>query len=229
MRPFLTVMTIVVASCAGLSHAAIIYGPGAPNKPVDTPIWTSDSHTTEGFYQQATSALAMGAGQDIQKLTFWGTFGNKLSPPTNQQFSLRIWGPPALKPGENPLIYAQTISPTRSFYGTNSTNNIDFYQYVVNFATPIPIAQTGNYFLSVVNETSGTGSDLWGWASTTSNSDPNRYRFSVSDGWITGTGNLAFQTEHAPEPGSIAVLSISSIGLAFGAWRRRRKQQATPA
>ena len=42
---------------------------------------------------------------------------------------------------------------------------------------------------------------------------------------LVSNGDLAFQSEHGPEPGSIGVLSLAAVGLAFGAWRRRRKCQ----
>lgn len=235
MRSFLAIMTFVAVSSAGLSHAAIIRGPGAPPNPVTTISHTSDVAETVGKNRQATNAINLAAGQDMLKLTFWGKYEGTATAPTDA-FTLQIWGPPSTAPGpltnsdptNFPLIYNSRISVARTEYYTGTGTN-KWWQYVADFSSsPIPFTKDGNYFISVVNST--TDDNPWAWTSTT-NSGSDRYNGSTGADWflVPNGGNLAFTSEHAPEPGSIAVLTISSVGLGFGAWRRRRKQKATPA
>jgi hypothetical protein len=115
------------------------------------------------------------------------------------------------------------------YYNPNPGTSTPTFEYSVNFASPVAITTSGTYFLSVVRETNNAG-DNWSWISYDNTGD--RYRRSGEDGtWslIPGGGQMAFQSEHAPEPGSIGVLSVAAPGMLYGGWRRRKEHQQNVA
>lgn len=233
MRLVLAFIILGSMPLASLSQAAIIRGPGAPgtgtppNAIVSTSSHTSDFKTSKTAKQQATTAITLGEGQDLLKLTFWGEYTDNSNPTDN--LTLRVWGPATgLTSNVGDAIFNSPISPTKNTYGTDTTLSNTYYQYSVDFtSSPIAFTQSGDYFISIVNDTSNASA--WAWTSTDDSLNRN-LRAGENQDWFTiATGDLAFQSEHAPEPGSIAVLSLAAVGLAFGAWRRRKKQKPVPA
>jgi hypothetical protein len=218
----IAVWVVVFTSAA---HANIIKGPGAPTT-------SGNNHASDfsGVRQQATTGIHLEAGQDLLKLTFWGRYKTG-TPPLMDAFTLRIWGPSTgltNKPSgtdTGAAFYNQSVSPTRTGYGPLPS----LFQYVLDVtASPIPFNSTGDYFISVVNNISADNQLSW---SSASGSTGNRYnRESDTGNWtLNSFGDLAFQSEHAPEPGSIGMLSVAALGMLYGRWRRRKKRQQTVA
>jgi hypothetical protein len=173
-------------------NAAIMKGPGAPT---DSSVAGISDDYVFAELAIATTAIALSAGQNLLKLTFWGTYDEDDTPPTDD-FSFWLWGgATATKPAEGTTISdALDIDAFTSRSALAGVSGV--YEYVVSFPAPIAITEAGSYFMSVRNATNATLDEAWNWSTTSpagsrftrANGDPND-----PDDWTAASGaDVAF-------------------------------------
>lgn len=165
------------------------------------------------FSQVMADDFTLTSAASPDSITFWGTYSPSDIPLTPDRFSLAIYSDVGDMPGS--VISFSHISPVRTYYGL-TTQGTGLYEYNASL-TPVDLA-AGTYWLVIVNDTSAVGNDTWAWAisaeiynafgafATESSRTPSHWNRSPLD--------LAFTLSAVPEPSSLALAGLASVGLA---------------
>jgi hypothetical protein len=194
---------------ASLSHAAIVYD----QSPTADGLATTSAPAS--IFDRAADDFSLSSATSVAGVIFWGRQA------TGSSFELTIYNDLAGLPGS--AVGSESISVSSmlvSDSGLNDQSANDIYEYRADFVNPISLSGSTPYWFGVRYE----GGD-WRWYESVSTGT---HALQSGSGWASFPGDMAFQLSDSavvPEPGSIAVLSFAAVGLAFGAWRRRKKQK----
>jgi hypothetical protein len=216
---FVLSVCLLAAAPAG---AAIVYS----QTPHQVNGLVSDFAETAGLHQQADN-FQLATGATLQGIEFWGNIANPSLP---DDFIIRIFADAAGAPTSTPLAQSQIARLIRTPTGEFSTAGNPVFGYVANFATPIALAASTRYYLSVVNNTSDDSS--WNWSRFDGTADNARWHragdAASTDPWLETTQDLAFviyDTNVVPAPAPVALIALGVFGLV----RARRAQEAAVA
>lgn len=213
----LTLTALAIFLGASFAHAAIIY----QQNPGDNLETKSSPGITRSEAADDFDLSTIGVST-VRGLVFWGnleTTGNfevTFYSDVNTGTAGTEINPFTQSIGVSSMIVTQTSFKTGG----------SVYEYRADLPIDVPLPAAVSYI--GIRYAGGT---TWGWyENTTSGFHSSRNNPANTGTWAGSVfnSNLAFQlhdTSVVPEPGSIAVLSFAAVGLAFGAWRRRKKQK----
>lgn len=163
--------------------------------------------------QQADDWVASSATQ-INVFRWWGTQPG--SGPNDGSFTLRVFSNSGGMPGSLLNSFAIGNSYSRINTGQSDSNGRDIYQYDANIGAFNPIAGV-TYWLSIVNDSSISGSPIFLWHQGSGPNNLHAFRFQTGS-WNSLDGDMAFELVSIPTPGALALLAMAAIG---GKRRRR--------
>ena len=171
---------------------------------------------------QATDDFQLQPGAStISGIHWWG--GYLSTPLAVDRFTIRIFADDAGAPAVNPLAQFDVGHVGRIDTGAEA-NNLDIYAYSVDI-TPLALMADVTYWLSIVNDSTGSGGEhYWKW-STEPGEGNSQARAQDGQDWSEYNGKLGFRltndaTEVA-EPGTLALLGLGLAGIGFQLRGRR--------
>ena len=204
---FIASACLLAAAPAG---AAIVYS----QSPYQTSGLVSDFAETAGLNQQADN-FQLATAATLKGIEFWGSIANAA---LADDFTIRIFADAAGAPATTPLAQSTIASLIRTATGQSSPANNPVFAYVANFVTPIALAASTTYYLSVVNNTSDATS--WAWSRFDGTADGTRWHRAGNEAstntWSSATDDLAFviyDTNVVPAPTPLALLALGAFGL----------------
>lgn len=224
--------TIALTVLAGLACLSSAQAQAVIDQPyTDQGSITSQNDTTPGGfgnYDTAYDDFTLGAGANIDKVTWVGTFfsGN---PAAISRFTLNFYADDGGKPG--------TVLQTNSIVGDANGTAIGLDVHgnsMFGYSTTLPAAFGASggtpYWMSVVPDLpmDDLFNPQWGWSYGTGGNGASYQTFGGPDGESI-RGDLAFSLTPAdtPEPGSLALMT--GAGLTGAAClRRRRARKSRP-
>jgi hypothetical protein len=209
MKLFVPVAAVVVAGLTNAAFADIIWDQ-QPNQ--NGLLWADSSGDNPD--QRMADAFDVSADTSITGICFWGAyvFDNVA---VADNFTINFYADDSGAVGD--LVHTSTLAnETRTDTGVDIFGRFDEYKYDADLTDKFSAA-TGNYWVSVTNDTGGgaTGQS-WAWESGLG---PGSAAFSGDGGatWFgLGDESMAFQIK-TPAPGALALLGIAG----FAARRRR--------
>ncbi|MBW4581190.1 MAG: PTPA-CTERM sorting domain-containing protein [Tildeniella nuda ZEHNDER 1965/U140] len=229
-------------STGNATQAAVLFNNNAPDL-------QNAVRSDFSFPVEAGDDFRFTTSNDIRSITWSGTYATNsefplpANAPAADNFSIRIFSfiqdPRGLEtPAINPLLAFNPSAINRNISGTqiqSQGNRYDVYNYAFNLATPSTLG-AGNYFLSIVNNTSAPGIN-WFWATSSQNGD-GFGRERPGDDWFRDGNNVGLSftirddttpapptSQPAPVPPEAVPTPALLPGLiAFGlsVWRKRR-------
>jgi hypothetical protein len=186
---------------APAASAAIIWDNGGPDQ---LQLIGSDFEFPFQLGDNFTLGTAATAGQ----IQWWGGYAGSNTPTGPDNFTIRLFTITAGVPSTVPLFsYAVGNSVGRVDSGLNA-GAIDIYSYTATI--PDTLLASGDYLLSIVNNTAADTDDNWYWA-TSSQSGATWERASDGQTWnFRNNKEFAFNIggTAVPEPGTNALLFI---------------------
>jgi len=209
---------LMVGSFATPTWAILVFDNGPPDT-AGFSISDSDFSGPAPFGQSA-DGFTLPSPETIAQIQWWGVYfpGNVLSV---DDFTIRIFPFVGATPAINPLISFDTTGVQRVDSGLG-TSNSDIYVYSLDgLNAPLP---SGQYLLSVVNNTTLNPTSDWHWATSADLSGSAWVRPTDGSAWFVASNELAFNIRFniraIPEP-ITATLGLMSLGVLGLATRRR--------
>ena len=202
------------------ARAAIIFDNGMPDQ-------VTAAFSDFISVQQAGDFFTFATTQTIRDVHWWGVYDPNSPIPTEDDFTLRIYNVAVGVPEINPTVLNLSIANGASRTATGNQVSGAFDEYAYSVVIPDLLLGPGDYFLSIVNDTSGPNG-RWAW-STSDQLGTFATRTVDGEPWSVFQRNLAFNLTNdivgVPEPGTLALFGIGLAGLAFA---RRRRSVRTP-
>jgi hypothetical protein len=198
---------VLALAVAQLAHATTIFDNGTPDFQNATA-----SDPDSGFI--AYDNFVLGGATTLRSVQWWGIYYSGNNAPADA-FTINIFADNAGQPGSS-LTGAMSVSPTRQL--TSDTVLGLWNIYVYNATIPDTILGSGTYWVSIVNDTTGSV-DNWFWATSAAtggsswqNSGPRTIElaFNLSD--------TAVNT--VPEPSSYLLSAAGLVGIFLARLRR---------
>jgi hypothetical protein len=230
----LSLATLAVMTAA-LGFSEVIYNSG----PVDpgTGATGSDLKTTSDglFPRQIADVFSLQSAAQVTGLSWWGGYFPAGTAPTEDHFTVRVFGDIGGNPGSSPLWQFPPGQVDRTTTGLMS-GALPVYLYSLNVPSPFLLA-AGTYWLSVVNDTTGDPDDRWFWSRNGHPTFPVTIRERLADD--TAWGPYSFTTiapqafvvsgVAVPEPRMVAVFVLVGGMLLRSGLRLRSRSPRTRA
>lgn len=156
--------------------------------------------------------FSMATTNEIGKVDWWGTYvGTNIPPVQPDDFEIRLFDVVGTTPEITPFFVASVGDVGRSDTGLDDFHGRDIFFYYTSI--PNITLSSGDYLLSIVNDTSSEPSNDWSWTDHDHGRGPVWFRNNETDPWgIAGNGPRAFRLS-VPEPTTLALFSLGLVGL----------------
>lgn len=216
------IAAVMLAVAASDLRAALIwdYSPVTTGASLSIEVWSNQS--TSGNYIETVvfgSSVEV-TGMDIYTRTGQTSVGNSVV--------VRVRGDAAGVPGS---LISETVETVSVIDSAGSTSS-DSVRVHVDFASPLNLA-AGTYWFGMSGNSYELG--LRSLMGANAPGDKRMYQFGGNvPQFPSEIGDMAFRLEGVqstvtPEPTSLALAGFAGIGMAAGAWRRRRQQKQQAA
>jgi PEP-CTERM motif len=227
MNKFISVLCVLIIICSSqLAYGSIVYS--NPYSSSSTNAYQSWHNTVTGTLRhQVFTDFYWDGTYSITDFHFWGT--NVYNPTAVEKFTFQVYTNDDINmPGD--LVYEEVIPGNggATFVETNPNYGLDVYKYGFDLGAAFNPVNAGYYWFSVYGH--NTDGLEWYWAQGDGQvGNPDWQHFLMNhpvedDIWRnTGENDFAFEISTdtiIPEPGTLALLSLGLIGLAF---RRKKK------
>ena len=223
---FILLMSLVAPlACGGPAKADLVYDNGVELAQINGAIVSQAT-----FNAFAGDDFTLGASSVINEISWTGSYQNRyfgFEPPVGDDFTIQIFG---FSGG------VADTAPLFSFSVGNAVNRTDTgvtpgpFQDAFAYHASIPdtTLAAGRYLLSIFNNLPDVRgvADYWDW-STDDLGDGVYFRRDVTQPWgvpdeIRRTDFTLMGPSSVPEPSSVVMLGLGSLGLVGGTLRRRR-------
>lgn len=157
------VSVAVIGLSAGSAQAANIFENGFPIPFGMTSDWCAPGICLPGtaVYNEVGDDFTLSSDSEIQQVKWAGFYSFGPDELATDNFSVRIFDIVNGVPLDTPRIEYSNIQVSRGDFGFGFSVGA-MYSYIYTLATPLTL-NAGNYFLSIINNTS-TDDDDWAWA-----------------------------------------------------------------
>ncbi|MBN1553535.1 MAG: PEP-CTERM sorting domain-containing protein [Phycisphaerae bacterium] len=201
-------LVVILAQRSNAGVTVVIFDNGGPVASAGDSV--SDLAYAAG--QQAADDFSLSSSANIiTGLNWWGT--NRSGPvPSSDNFTIRIYSSAGSVPAlthdyEFNLGHVQRGDTGMDSYGA------DVYAYSGSLPTPLSLTPSTTYWLSIMNNTSGT-SGHWSWSRVNYTSGNGAARSAVDTiPWNSGLSHMAFQLVYVPEPGTISIMVLGGLAM----------------
>jgi hypothetical protein len=172
-------------------------------------------------FQQEADSFVLPQAASVETIHWWGAYAN--NDVRTDQFTLRLLGDMAGNPAVRPLVDVSAVNLVRT--PSNLVDNLGdpIYEYQATLPSSVVLDGAATYYLSVVNNTPPGG--VWDWVG----SGPGTHWARQQDGtaWSISSGTTSFAFEllgsPVPEPSTLMLLALGTLGCIGWAWRSRTK------
>ena len=219
LRAALIAIAVLLCTSAGATPVPIF-----AHTPYTTDARISDFGYTGGVNEQADGFL-LSQARTIRGLVFWGAYNAV----TSDDFTVRVFadlGTELLNPigPKSAADYESQFSALTRVDTGDDFGGADIFRYSANLASPMPLANDTNYYLSIVNNTSNE--TYWSWALRDA-ADGDRWNRSPSTDWaLQADADMAFeiyatQVVPVPVPTTLALFALGIAGVGMSRLRRK--------
>lgn len=216
----------LIACCAWLapaapSRAGIIYDSGVALSGITSNV-ISDANPPANYM---ADDFTLATAARVDHVQWAGVYSPAGTDPTFDDFTIQIFDFSGASPATTPL-YSFAVGDA---VGRTATGRVSVGRMIYSYEAAIPAADLapGRYLLSIFDDTRSFTSVNFAWSMGNSPGGQVFTRRSQTDGWVqAGAGFVAAFTlsgpTAVPEPSSLALFGVGSLGLLARLHSRRR-------